>query len=60
MTEYEKLVKELSWTTIYGEKELLRAYNLGKEVLLKELKAKVIGMPVNGIVQGLITEKDLE
>ena len=60
MSEYDKLLEELKWTTIFTEKELRRAYELGRQEMLKELKAKVRGMNVNGTCQGVITEKDLE
>lgn len=60
MEEFKKLIARLETTTIYTEKDMLEAFELGKSEKLKELKRKVVGMVVNGNVQGLILEKDLE
>lgn len=59
MSKFNDLIEELKWATIYNEKDMRKAYNLGREDLLNELKLKVRGKVVNGTVQGIITEDDL-
>ena len=60
MSEFDKLIEKLEWTTIYTKEDMLKAFKLGESEKLKEIKAKVKGMSVNGICQGVVTEKDLE
>lgn len=60
MSELDKLIKSLEWTTIYTEKDLRAAFELGKSEMLKELKGKVKGAVVNGNMQGILNEKDLK
>lgn len=59
MDEFDKLVKKLEWTTIFTEKDLREAYELGRKVKVDELKEKVKGAVVNGNMAGIITEKEL-
>lgn len=60
MEEFNKLIKKLEWTTIYTKEDMLKAYELGESEKLKEIKGKVKGLPVNGIVQGVVLEGDLK
>lgn len=60
MSEFDKLIDNLKWTTIYTKEDMLKAFELGKEVKREELKSKVQGMNVNGTCQGVIFEKELE
>lgn len=60
MDELDKLIKKISWTTIYTEQDLREAFELGKSEKLKEIKGKVKGSVVNGNMVGIVTEKDLE
>jgi hypothetical protein len=39
---------------------LLNSYKSGRVDLLKELKDKIMGYPINGIVRGAILEEDLD
>lgn len=59
MEEFKKLIARLETTTIYTEKDMLEAFKLGQEEKLKEIKDKVRGMVVNGVMTGIVTEGDL-
>ena len=60
MTEFDKLIEKLEYTTIFTKEDMHKAFELGEKEKLKEIKAKVHGMVVNGTIQGIVTEKDLK
>lgn len=60
MSELDKLIKKLEWTTIYTEQDLRAAFELGQKVKVDELKGKIKGTVVNGNMQGILLEKDLK
>lgn len=60
MSEIDKLLEAIKWTTICTEKEVLAAYQIGRETLLNELRSKIKGMVVNGTVKGILTEDELK
>lgn len=59
MSEFDKLIENLSVTTIFTKDDMLKAFQLGQKTKTDEIKAKVRGMVVNGIIKGIVEEKDL-
>ncbi len=60
MSEFDKLIENLSITTIFTKEDMLKAFQLGQKLKTDEIKAKVKGMVVNGTVKGIVEEKDLK
>ena len=60
MSELDKLLESIKWTTICTEKEVRQAHEIGRQELLKELKAKIKGAVVNGTMKGILTEDELK
>jgi hypothetical protein len=60
MNEFNKLIEKLQWTTIYTKDDMLKAFELGKEVKAQELKTKVVGRNINGVCQGTLMENEID
>jgi hypothetical protein len=44
----------------FTEKDLIDAINLGKQLALQHVEEVMIGIPINGVVQSILTEEKLK
>ena len=55
-----KFLEEKKWSSPYTEVDLLDAIQLGRDLTIQEIHDKMLFIPVNGVVQGVITETMLK
>lgn len=58
--EINNFIKEKSYSLPFTEQDLTEAYNLGRQEVINELITKIIGYPVGGVVQGMVSENVLK
>lgn len=52
--------EKLNYCLPYTEKDLDEAIKLGYNLALAEIKSKMVGMSVNGVIQTVLTKEKLE
>ena len=52
-----KFLESKKWSLPYNESDLLDAIQLGRDLTIEEIRGKLIGIPVNGVIQSVLLEE---
>lgn len=56
----EDLIKELEYSLPYKEKDLKLAFALGRLLAVEQIERMIIGMNVNGTINGVVNERQIK
>lgn len=60
MKTVDQYLEMLEYCLPYDNNDIRQAIEFGRQLVLLEVKSKLTGMVVNGTVQGVVTEEELE